>query len=497
MPKNFHALFDEMPERPRFVNADVPVHTLTLDSRAAGPGTCFAALVGTTHNGHSFLADAYANGCRIFLVSKLPHIVHEDASYAVAADTSAALGYAAHAFFGHPTRHMHVVGVTGTNGKTTVTTLLHRLFTALGYECGLIGTTGNLLGTEPEPATHTTPDAIALNALLARMAAAGCSHVFMEVSSHAAHQRRIAGLSFSGGVFTNLTHDHLDYHGTFVNYRDAKKLFFDGLPATAFAITNKDDANGPFMLQNTAASRHTYALKSHAELTAHIMENTALGLHLHIDGREMHTALIGEFNAYNLLATYAVAVSLNEPKEDVLRCLSALAPPAGRFQTVPGPLGILGIVDYAHTPDALQNVLETLNQVRAADAEIITVVGCGGDRDKAKRPTMACMAATLGQRAILTSDNPRTEDPETILDDMWAGVPQHRQGRTLRIANRRQAIRTAVQLATPGSLILVAGKGHETYQEVQHVRNPFNDVAELAAAFAALQPNHPATPTAH
>ncbi|MCB0585493.1 MAG: UDP-N-acetylmuramoyl-L-alanyl-D-glutamate--2,6-diaminopimelate ligase, partial [Phaeodactylibacter sp.] len=372
-----------------------------------------------------------------------------------------------------------------TNGKTTTVTLLHNLFTALGYKAGLLSTVRNLIGQSPVEATHTTPDAVSINALLREMADAGCDYAFMEVSSHAAHQRRIAGLHFAGGIFTNISHDHLDYHKTFKAYIDAKKMFFDILPKTAFALVNADDRRGAVMLQNTRARKYTYSLRSMASFKAMILENSISGLHLDVDGREVFSRLIGEFNAYNLLAAYGAAILLGQDEVETLTALSQLRAAEGRFDYVAGPQGRrTGIVDYAHTPDALEKVLSTIHQLRQGNNRIITVVGCGGDRDKAKRPKMAKVACDYSDLVVLTSDNPRSEAPEAIIADMQAGVPAYATQKVLVATGRRDAIRAACKLAGPDDIILVAGKGHEKYQEVNGVRHPFDDKAVLAEALA-------------
>jgi UDP-N-acetylmuramoyl-L-alanyl-D-glutamate--2,6-diaminopimelate ligase len=396
-------------------------------------------------------------------------------------DSAEVLGQMASNFYQNPSRDLTLVGVTGTNGKTTTVTLLWQLFTALGHCCGLIGTVENRIGDQVLASTHTTPDAVRLHQLLRQMADAGCSHVFMEVSSHAVHQRRIAGATFAGGVFTNLTHDHLDYHKTFAEYRDAKKRFFDDLPKTAFALSNADDRNGTVMLQNTKAAKLAYGLKKTADFKAKIIENSLAGLHLELDNTEIHARMIGEFNAYNLAAAYAVARTLGQEKTETLTALSDLRGAEGRFDYLnhPSKPGCIGIVDYAHTPDALEKVLETIQKLKKKGARVITVAGAGGDRDKTKRPLMAQVCARLSDQVILTSDNPRTEDPAAILRDMEAGLDAEALRKALTIQDREQAIKTAVRLAAPHDVILVAGKGHEKYQDIQGVKHPFDDKAIL------------------
>nr|WP_151089550.1 UDP-N-acetylmuramoyl-L-alanyl-D-glutamate--2,6-diaminopimelate ligase [Hymenobacter baengnokdamensis] len=477
------ALLAEIPVLAQHGNPDVPVAGLTLDSRRAGPGQLFCALRGTATDGHMFIDQAVAQGAAVVVCEALPAQLHAATTYVQVADSAAALGPIASAFYGHPSRQLTLVGVTGTNGKTTCATLLHKLLRELGYHAGLLGTVQNQIDETVVASTHTTPDAIRLNELLARMVAAGCTHACMEVSSHAVAQHRIGGLRFAGGIFTNLTHDHLDYHGTFDNYLKAKKGFFDGLPKTAFALTNADDKRGPVMLQNTAARRATYSLRSAATFRARLVDNDMAGLHLELDGREVQFRLIGVFNAYNLLAVYGAAVLLGEDPTEVLTILSGLTTAPGRFEpvTVPGQ-AISGLVDYAHTPDALENVLQTLHQTRRPEQRIITVVGCGGNRDATKRPIMARLAAQLSDEVILTSDNPRDEDPLAILRQMQAGLTPPTDARVQVIADRRAAIRAAVALARPADLVLVAGKGHETYQEIKGVKTHFDDREELRNA---------------
>ncbi len=461
---------------------------LTLDSRQAQQGSLFAALRGYQTDGHQFIDAAIANGASIVLAEVLPTTLHPNVTYVQVADSAEALGQMAHVFYNRPSEYLKLVGVTGTNGKTTTVTLLYNLFQALGYKVGLLSTVENRIGQQVLEATHTTPNAIAIHALLADMVAAGCDYAFMEVSSHAAHQRRIAGLQFAGGVFTNISHDHLDYHKTFDEYIKAKKSFFDILQKNAFALVNVDDKRGNVMVQNTRAAVHRYSLHRMADFRAKILDNSLLGLHLELDGYDFHGRLIGEFNAYNLLATYAVAVLLGLPPTEVLTALSNVQSAEGRFDYIfDQNRRILGIVDYAHTPDALEKVLATIRQLRQAKARVLTVVGCGGDRDRTKRPEMAKIACELSDQVLLTSDNPRTEQPEAILSDMEAGVPANATHRVLIIADRRQAIRTACKLAQPGDIILVAGKGHEKYQEINGVKHPFDDKAILTEAFGQSQ----------
>ncbi len=468
-------------------NLQTPVGGLQIDSRRVGEQDCFIATRGVQSDGHLFIGKAIAAGAKSIVCEQVPEQTEPGITYVEVENAAAAAGWMAHHFYGEPSRQLKLVGVTGTNGKTTVATLLYKLFTTLGYDCGLLSTVQNRIAGEVYEATHTTPDAISINALLRRMVDAGCRFAFMEVSSHAIHQHRITGLQFAGGVFTNITHDHLDYHKSFDEYIRVKKMFFDQLPASAFAISNLDDKRGPVMLQNTAAASHYYSLRSVAGFKGKILENGLSGLLMTINDQEVHFRLIGEFNAYNLLAVYAVAVSLGEDKQEVLRCLSMLTGAEGRFEYILSPVDrILGIVDYAHTPDALENVLKTIRQLRKGDEKIFTVVGCGGDRDKTKRPVMAQVACDHSDKAIFTSDNPRSEDPNQILRDMEAGLNTAGRKKFLSIADRREAIKTALSLAGPGDIVLVAGKGHEKYQEIKGVKNHFDDKEELENAIALL-----------
>jgi UDP-N-acetylmuramoyl-L-alanyl-D-glutamate--2,6-diaminopimelate ligase len=461
---------------------------ITIDSRKAGPGQLFIALRGTRADGHDFIPQVIASGCTAIVGMKSPESLPAGVAFIQVSDTSKVAGMLASAFFDHPSRKLLLVGVTGTNGKTTIATLLYRLFSAAGFTCGLISTVENRIGSRVVPATHTTPDAISLNALLHDMVQESCSHVFMEVSSHAVDQGRIAGQQFAGGIFTNLTHDHLDYHKTFSNYLAAKKAFFDELPATAFALSNADDRNGRVMLQNTQAKSHYYGLKTLCDFHTRVVEMHLDGMLLNISGTEAWFRLTGEFNAYNLTAIYAASVLLGMEPARSLELLSNIPPAEGRFETMKSPKGITGIVDYAHTPDALKNVIETINAIRAGSGRLITVVGAGGDRDKTKRPEMAAICARLSDVVILTSDNPRSEDPEQIIADMKAGVDITHAKKVLAIVNRKEAIRTAAAMAQPGDVILVAGKGHEKYQEINGVKHPFDDKIELAQALEIPKP---------
>ena len=452
------------------------INQITEDSRRATSESLFVAVRGVHTDGHRFIPNALEAGVRAVVVEELPDSLHEGVLYLVVPSTATALGLLSSAFYGHPSRSLTIVGVTGTNGKTTIATLLYRLFRSAGYRCGLLSTVRNYIDGEAIDSTHTTPSAPALQALLARMKEAGCTHVFMEVSSHAMAQQRVAGLQFNGGVFTNLTRDHLDYHGSVQEYLKAKKSFFDSLGEEAFALTNVDDRNGQVMLQNTKARRLTYALRSPADYKAEILERYPYGTQLRIDGREVLVQLVGEFNVYNILAVYGVSRQLGLDKEEALMHLSQLTAVDGRFQTfLSKKRGYTAIVDYAHTPDALVNVLETIASLKGKEAQVITVVGCGGDRDRGKRPIMAKEAVRRSDRLVLTSDNPRTEDPVAIIEEMKAGLSAEDLGRTLAITDRAEAIRTALMLARPGDLILIAGKGHETYQEVNGIRHHFDD----------------------
>lgn len=452
------------------------VGQIRFDSRAVQPGDVFVAVRGAAVDGHQFIETALSKGAIAIVCEKAPDAPLET-TIVVVKDSAEALGQMASNFFGNPSNEIKLIGITGTNGKTTTATLLWQLFTRMGYKCGLIGTVENRIGDVVLQSTHTTPDAVRLHQLFREMADAGCAYVFMEVSSHAVHQRRIAGAVFAGGVFSNLTHDHLDYHQTFAEYRDAKKLFFDGLPKAAFALTNIDDRNGAIMVQNTKAAKSTYGLKKPADFKTKIIENSLNGLHLELDGAQIHARMIGEFNAYNLTAAYGVAQLLHADKMETLTVLSDLPGAEGRFEYVnhPGKPGCIGIVDYAHTPDALEKVLETIAKLKKKSSRVITVAGAGGDRDKTKRPIMAQVCARLSDQVILTSDNPRTEDPAAILKDMEAGLDAEGLKKTLVISDREQAIKAAVRFAGPGDVVLVAGKGHEKYQDIQGVKHPFDD----------------------
>lgn len=465
---------------------EVPVAGLAFDSRQVREGVVFVAVRGAQADGHDYIANAGAANAAAVVCEQLPMQLQQGITYVVVENSAQALGQMASTFHGHPSRKLKLVGVTGTNGKTTSVTLLHRLFRELGYHVGLLSTVQNQIDEQVIPATHTTPDAVKLNELLAYMVTAGCTHCFMEVSSHAMVQQRVAGLTFAGGVFTNITHDHLDYHGTFDAYIKAKKSFFDLLPKGAFALINADDKRGPVMVQNTKAKVRYYALRKAVDFKARIIDNTLQGLHLEVDGHEIWCKLIGSFNAYNLLAAYGVAVQLGEDPLEALTVLSSLSSAAGRFDYIVSEGQITAIVDYAHTPDALENVLSTIQQIRNPTQQVITVVGCGGNRDAAKRPLMADIACRLSDKVILTSDNPRFEEPQAILEDMQKGVKPLDYKKTLSVLDRREAIKTACMLAEPNDIILVAGKGHETYQEVKGVKHDFDDKQVLRQLFQQL-----------
>jgi len=459
-------------------SAEVDVKDIQFDSRKVAEGTLFVAQPGTKVDGHAFIAASVKAGAVAVVCQHVPEDAKEGVVYVVVEDSSKALGMMAANFYGHPSRGLKLVGITGTNGKTTTVTLLHRMFRQLGHHVGLVSTIVNKIDEEELPTGHTTPDALELNQLLRRMVDAGCDYCFMEVSSHAVVQHRIAGVEFAGGIFSNITHDHLDFHKTMANYIAAKKGFFDSLPKEAWALVNIDDKNGRVMVQNTRARVSTYALNQMADFHCKVLEESFEGMHLQIGDKEIWCRLVGRFNAYNLTAIYAAAVLCGASEDEVARQLSTLQPAPGRFQYVSGR-GITAIVDYAHTPDALQNVISTIEAIRRPTQQLITVVGCGGDRDRTKRPEMAQIASRGSDKLVLTSDNPRTEKPESILDDMEAGLTPQELSHTVRITDRRQAIRTACMMAREGDIILIAGKGHEKYQEVNGVRSHFDDVEEV------------------
>lgn len=463
----------------------VGIGSLTYDSRSVERGGCFFAVRGTQTDGHKYITAAVERGAAAVVCEEMPAELHDVVAYIRVADSSAAMADMAAEFYGHPSRELRLVGITGTNGKTTTATLLFNLVRSMGYKAGLISTVVYRIEDETIEATHTTPDALRLNAMLRRMADEGCEFCFMECSSHAMVQERTRGLHFAGGVFTNITHDHLDYHRTFAEYIRAKKLFFDKLPKSAFALTNLDDRNGEVMLQNTAAGRHTYSLRSAADFHTKIIEQHLDGMLLKINNRELWVNLLGRFNAYNVSAVYGTALLLGLDGEEVLRVLSTLVPVSGRFEIVRSEGGIAAVVDYAHTPDALENVLKTIGELRRPAQQLIVVCGCGGDRDRTKRPEMAAIAVRHASTAIFTSDNPRTESPEAILDDMAAGV--NPADSYMRITDRGEAIRTAVMMARPSDIILIAGKGHEDYQIVGTVKHHFDDREEVRKYFELLK----------
>lgn len=455
-----------------------------MDSRRVEGGNLFVAVKGTQADGHSYIPKALELGATAILQSDpLPAETPEDVTFVRVEDTEDAVGKVATLFYGDPTSKLKLVGVTGTNGKTTIATVLYNMFRALGYKVGLCSTVCNFIDDEAVPADHTTPDPITLNALLARMVEAGCEYAFMECSSHAIHQKRIGGLRFAGGLFTNLTRDHLDYHKTFANYRDAKKAFFDTLPAEAFAITNADDKNGDIMVQNTKATVKTYSTRTMADFKGRILEESLEGMLLDINGSEVSVHFVGRFNVSNLLAVYGAAVMLGQAPEEVLRVLSSLRPVNGRFEAIRSPKGVNAIIDYAHTPDALVNVLTAIGEIVHGKGQIITVCGAGGNRDKGKRPIMAQEAANRSDRVIITSDNPRFEEPQAIINDMLAGLDEEQKQKVIAIVDRREAIRAAAMMAQSGDVILIAGKGHEPYQEICGVKHHFDDHEEVRAAF--------------
>lgn len=472
-----------------FGPTNILVNQLVFDSRNVVENDVFIAQKGVNVDGHLYVDKAIALGAKVVVCEKFSFDKKEGVTYVRVEDANGALAIMAANFYENPSTKFPVVGVTGTNGKTTIASLLYQLFTKAGYNVGLLSTVKILIGTKEYKATHTTPDSISINKYLDMMLEAGVEYCFMEVSSHGIHQKRTEGLSFAGGIFTNLSHDHLDYHKDFATYRDVKKNFFDFLPTSAFALTNIDDKNGNYMLQNTKAKKYTYALKTVADFKAKILEKQLSGTLISVDNTEVWTKLIGVFNIYNLIAIIATAELLGLEKLEILTIVSQLESVNGRFQYIKSDNGITAIVDYAHTPDALQNVLETINNIRTNNEKLITVVGCGGDRDKAKRPKMAHIAALLSNQTIFTSDNPRTEDPQHILNEMEAGVSPEHYNKTLSILDRRQAIKTACKLAVTGDIILIAGKGHESYQDVKGVKSNFNDLEEITNCFNQLKKN--------
>ncbi len=467
-------------------NEGCTFHKVVFDSRKVSENDLFVAVRGFSVDGHSYIAKAIALGASVIVCEEKPEQLYENITFVMVKDSAKALGEIASGYYGKPSHQMKVVGVTGTNGKTTIATLLYQLFQGLGYQCGLFGTVANYVGTRKINATHTTPDPVSLNEQMKEMVDAGCEYCFMEISSHAIHQKRIAGLKLQGAIFTNLTHDHLDYHKTFAAYIAAKKALFDGLPKEAFALVNVDDKNGMVMVQNCKANIKTYSVRAMADFKGRVIESMIEGMHLQINHKELWTTLVGKFNAQNLLAVYGAAISLQQDEDEVLVALSKLNTVDGRFQTIRSQNGITAIVDYAHTPDALQNVIETINQIRQDDQALITVVGAGGDRDKTKRPEMAGVAIKGSDKVVFTSDNPRSEEPQQIIDDMMEGVVKGDLLRTISIVDRKEAIKTACMLAKPGDIILIAGKGHEDYQEIKGVKHPFDDRKVINEIFDLL-----------
>lgn len=462
---------------------DLDINGVEMDSRQVKAGNLFVAVKGTQADGHAYIGKALENGASAVLVSEpIQNDIPQGVTFVRVEDTEDAVGKVATQFYGDPSRVLTLVGVTGTNGKTTVATVLYEMFRAMGYKCGLCSTVCNYIDGKPVPTDHTTPDPITLNKLLAEMVKAGCQYAFMECSSHAIHQKRIGGLKFKGAIFTNLTRDHLDYHKTFENYRNAKKAFFDGLDKDAFAITNIDDKNGMVMVQNTVAQVKTYSTRSMADFRGRIIEESIEGMLLDIDGRQVSVRFVGRFNVYNLLAVYGTTVMLGHTPEETLRVLSGLRPVNGRFEAIRSPKGFSAVIDYAHTPDALVNVLTAINDIKKG-GQVITVCGAGGNRDKGKRPLMAQEAANRSDRVILTSDNPRFEEPQAIIDDMLAGLDDNQRKKVITIVDRREAIKAAAMMAQKGDIILIAGKGHEPYQDVKGVKHHFDDHEEVRAAF--------------
>jgi UDP-N-acetylmuramoyl-L-alanyl-D-glutamate--2,6-diaminopimelate ligase len=469
----------EVPLKEVHGTTDIEIERIIFDSREVGQNDVFVALKGSASDGHKFIDTAISQGASVVVCEELPASLNEDVNYCKVENSHVALAMMARNYFDNPSKKLKLVGVTGTNGKTTTCTLLYELFKGMGYPVGLISTVVNKINDKEYPTKHTTPNPVALNQLLHEMVEEGCEYCFMEVSSHAIHQERIGGLHFTLGGFTNITHEHLDYHKTFKEYLNVKKRFFDELPANAIAVTNVDDKNGLVMLQNTKARKVTYALKNIADYKSKVLENQFSGLVMMIENTELYTRLVGDFNAYNILLVYSIADLLTNNPIEVLRVISNLAPVEGRFEYFKSKTGVIGIVDYAHTPDALENVLKTIGNIRTKNETVFTVVGCGGDRDKTKRPTMAKIACELSDKVMLTSDNPRTEDPSLIIEDMMKGVePQHFK-KTLSITNRKEAIKTAASMAEKDDIILIAGKGHETYQEINGVRHDFDDLEIL------------------
>ena len=470
-----------------FGSTHVAIEHITMDSRDVKPFSLFVAVCGVTVNGHDYIDKAIASGAVAIICEKIPAYPTGNITFIQVPNSAESLGYIASNFFDNPSDKIQLVAVTGTNGKTTIATLMHRLARKMGFKAGLLSTVVNKINDSDIPSTHTTPNAIALNALLADMVNAGCTYCFMEASSHALHQHRLTGVQLRGALFSNITHDHLDYHKTFNEYIKAKKILFDMLPSSAFAITNTDDRHGDIMVQNCKGKVKTMALHSMADYRAKVLENSFTGLHLVIDNHDVYTQLIGGFNAYNILSVYAAAMELGLDKMEVLTAISALQAPDGRFQFIKTPNGITAVVDYAHTPDALKNVLKTIADIRTGNEQVISLVGCGGDRDKTKRPEMARIAAEWSNRVVLTSDNPRSEDPETIIQEMKEGLDSVMMKKTLALTDRREAIKLACTLANAGDIILIAGKGHERYQEIAGVKHPFDDFQLVSETLTMLE----------
>ncbi|MPQ48634.1 UDP-N-acetylmuramoyl-L-alanyl-D-glutamate--2,6-diaminopimelate ligase [Marinifilum sp. N1E240] len=480
---NLDGLFDSIKIQSLKGNRNVEVNNLHFDSRKVQKGDLFVACRGTISDGHKYIEAVEKQGANVIVCEELPQVSNAETTYILVEDSLATLSQLAHNYYGKPTENIQLVGVTGTNGKTTIATLLYKLFKNLGYKVGLLSTVCNYVDDKVIPSTHTTPDPLQLNALLAQMVEEGCEYCFMEVSSHAIDQKRIGALDFKGGIFTNITHDHLDYHKTFDNYLKVKKTFFDQLGKKSFAITNADDKNGKLMLQNTKAHKFLYSTRSFADFRCRILEKHFTGMLLEIDDVEIWTNFIGDFNAHNLLSVYGAARLLNQSKEEVLTAISELKSVDGRFESIISPEGVMAIVDYAHTPDALKNVLESIDVLRTRNEQVITVVGAGGDRDKTKRPLMAKISAELSDKVILTSDNPRSEEPDKIISDMKEGVDASNQRKVLAITDRKEAIRTACMLAQKNDIILVAGKGHEDYQEIKGIKHHFDDKEVIREIF--------------
>ena len=462
---------------------NIEILGVATDSRIVTPGFVFIAVVGLTVNGHDYIEGAIVKGAKMIVCESMPQETVEGVCYVQVAQSNVAAGHIAHNYYGRPTEQLGLIGITGTNGKTTIATIMYRLMRQLGYKAGLISTIEIMIDGVSQPTSATTPDQVSVNAVLAQMVDAGCDYVFMEVSSHAVVQERIAGLKFRGGIFTNLTHDHLDYHGTFKDYRDAKKRFFDNLDETAIAISNADDANGKYMLQNCKADNRLYSLRSVVDYRGRVLSSDFSGSEMDVDGSSFHSRLIGRFNASNLMAAYGMMDALGFSKDEALLGLSSINPPDGRFEFVRREDGAVAIIDYAHTPDAIKNILKSVVEIKKPRSKLITVVGCGGDRDRAKRPEMAAMAVHYSDIVILTSDNPRSEDPDTIIEDMEKGVAYEDEERTLSITDRKQAIKTAAKLAKSDDVIVIAGKGHEKYQEIKGKKYPFDDRALVMAFF--------------